>query len=141
MARTVLQSKNLETWSQGMALGLLADLVVILHLTFILFTALGGLLALRWRWLPWLHVPAAAWGGFVEVTGRICPLTPLENWLRGAAGGATYKGGFIEHYLVPIIYPPSLTGEIQLALGALLVVVNGAIYTMVWRRRTSVRRT
>ena len=123
-----------------MAYQLLADLVVGTHLTFVLFTVLGGLLALRWRWFPWLHLPAATWGGFVEVTGRICPLTPLEHWLRGAAGGSAYEGDFIEHYLVPIIYPPSLTREIQLALAALLVVANGAIYTTVWRRRTRVGR-
>ena len=124
-----------------MAYGLLADLVVTLHLAFALFTVLGGLLALRWRWFAWLHLPAATWGGFVEVTGRICPLTPLENWLRSVAGGSTYEGDFIEHYLVPIVYPPSLTREIQLALGALLVVVNSAIYTIVWRRRTRVGGT
>lgn len=119
-----------------MSYGLLADFVVTLHLAFVLFTVLGGLLALRWRWIPWLHLPAAAWGGFVEVTGRICPLTPLENWLRSAAGGSRYEGDFIEHYLVPMIYPPTLTRGIQLALGGLLVVVNAAIYTLVWRRRT-----
>ena len=118
-----------------MSYGLLADLVVTLHLAFVLFTVLGGLLAFRWRWVPWLHVPAAAWGGFVEVTGRICPLTPLENWLRNAAEGSRYEGDFIDHYLVPIIYPPTLTRGIQLALGGLLVVVNAAIYTIVWRRR------
>src|SRR5512135_1510455 len=93
----------------------LADLVVTLHLAFVVFTALGGLLALRWRWIPWLHLPAAAWGGFVEATGRVCPLTPLENWLRGAAGGPVYAGDFVEHYLLPIVYPPRLTREIQLA--------------------------
>jgi hypothetical protein len=114
---------------------LFADLVVLLHLLFILFVALGGLLALRWRWMPWLHVPAAAWGGFVELTGRICPLTPLENRLRRAAGTAGYEGDFIEHYLLPLIYPAGLTREIQLALAALVVVVNALIYAMVWRRR------
>jgi hypothetical protein len=118
-----------------MPYGLLADLVVALHLAFVLFTVLGGLLALRWRWIPYLHLPAVAWGGFVEVTGRICPLTPLENSLRAASGDAVYQGDFIAHYLVPIVYPPSLTPEIQLALGALLVAVNVAIYTVVWRRR------
>jgi hypothetical protein len=117
-----------------MVYGLLADLVVALHLAFVLFAALGGLLALRWHWVPWLHLPAVAWGGFVEVTGRLCPLTPLENWLRGAAGGSQYEGDFIARYLMPIVYPPSLTREIQLALGALLVVVNVAIYATVWRR-------
>jgi len=119
-----------------MAYGLLANLVIALHLAFVLFAALGGLLAVRWRWFPWLHLPAAVWGAFVEVTGRTCPLTPLENWLRSAAGGSGYEGDFVEHYLVPIVYPPGLTPGIQLALGALLVVVNGAIYAAVWRRCT-----
>jgi hypothetical protein len=114
---------------------LLADLVVVIHLLFIVFMALGGLLAVRWRWVPWLHLPAAAWGGFVELTGRICPLTPLENQLRRAAGGAGYKGDFIEHYLLPVIYPAGLTREIQFALAALLVVINAVIYAVVWRRR------
>jgi hypothetical protein len=115
--------------------GSLADLVVVLHLTFVVFTLLGGLLTLRWRWIALIHLPAAAWGGFVEVTGRICPLTPLEQRLRRAAGGSGYEGDFIERYLMPIIYPPSLTREIQLALGALLVLVNVSVYAVVWRRR------
>lgn len=124
-----------------MAYRLLTDLIVALHLTFVLFTALGGLLALRWRWFPWVHLPAAAWGGFVEVTGRICPLTPLENWLRVRGGGSAYEGDFIERYLVPIVYPPSLTREIQLTLGAFLVLINGAIYAKVWHRLAGVPRT
>jgi hypothetical protein len=119
---------------------LLADFVVILHLAFVLFTVLGGLLALRWRWFPWLHLPAAIWGGFVELTGRVCPLTPLENRLRAAAGSPAYEGDFIEHYLVPIVYPANLTRDIQLVLGTLLVVVNAAIYMTVWRRRTTCSR-
>lgn len=122
-----------------MSYGALADLVVVLHLAFVLFVVLGGLLALRWRWVPWLHLPAAAWGGFIEATGRICPLTPLENSLRAAAGGSGYEGDFIQHYLIPIVYPPALTREIQLALGALLLVVNLVIYGAVWRRRTRER--
>ena len=120
---------------------LLADLVVILHLAFLLFTVLGGLLVFRWRWFPWVHLPAAIWGGFVEVTGRVCPLTVLENWLRLAGGGSGYERDFIDRYVVPIVYPPGLTREIQLALGALLVMVNGAIYIMAWRCRTRVERT
>lgn len=114
---------------------LLADLVVTLHFLFIVFVALGGLLALRWRWFPWLHLPAAAWGGFVEVSGRICPLTPLENRLRRAAGGSGYESDFIEHYLFPMIYPAGLTREIQMALAAILVVLNVVIYAVVWRSR------
>ena len=118
---------------------LLADLVVTLHFAFILFAALGGLFAFRWRRFPWLHVPAAAWGGFVEVTGRVCPLTDLENSLRLAAGRSPYESDFVEHYLVPIIYPTGLTPQIQLMLGVLLVIVNAAIYTVVWRRWSRAR--
>ncbi|MDO8631537.1 MAG: DUF2784 domain-containing protein [Phycisphaerales bacterium] len=120
---------------------LLADLVVILHLAFLLFTVLGGLLVFRWRCFPWIHLPAAIWGGFVEVTGRVCPLTVLENWLRRAGGGSGYERDFIDRYVVPIVYPPGLTREIQLALGAFLVMVNGAIYVIAWRCRTRVERT
>jgi Protein of Unknown function (DUF2784) len=118
-----------------MAYRLLADAVVTLHFLFVLFVALGGLLALRWRWLPWLHLPAAVWGGFIELSGRICPLTPLENRLRRAAGSSGYEGDFIEHYLLPVIYPAGLTREIQLALAALLVILNAVIYAVVWKRR------
>ena len=115
--------------------GLLADLVVVLHLVFILFAALGGLLALRWRWMPWLHLPAAAWGAFIEVSGGICPLTPLENRLRAAANQPVYAGDFVERYLMPLIYPESLTHGMQIALGAALVLVNAVVYAVVWRRR------
>ena len=114
---------------------LLATLVVLLHFAFILFVILGGLLALRWRQAPWLHLPALFWGGFVEVTGRVCPLTPLENQLRRAAGGGDYAGGFIEQYLIPIMYPPGLTSQVQWALAGGLIVVNLSIYALVLRRR------
>lgn len=112
---------------------LLADFVVILHFGFLLFTVLGGLFVFRWRWFPWIHLPAAIWGGFVEMTGRLCPLTALENWLRRTGGGSGYERDFIDRYVVPIVYPPGLTREIQVILGALLVLVNGAIYVMAWR--------
>jgi hypothetical protein len=108
-----------------------ADAVLILHLAFIAFVVLGGLLALRWRGVLFIHLPAVAWGVFVELTGRVCPLTPLENTFRlkaGAAGAAGYSNSFVEHYLLGIIYPVSLTREIQYFLGALVVVVNVAIY-------------
>lgn len=123
-----------------MAYQVLADLVVVLHLAFILFTAFGGLLALRWRWFPWVHLPAAAWGGFVELTGRVCPLTPLENWLRHAAGESTYEGDFIARIVGAIVYPPRLTREFQLALAAVLVVINCVVYLVVWRRRARATR-
>ena len=117
------------------AFGLLADLVVALHVAFILFAALGGLLALRWRWMVWVHLPVVAWAAIVEVTGRICPLTPLENRLREASGGGAYQGDFIAHYLIPVVYPPGLTREIQLALGVALVLINVVVYGIAWRRR------
>ena len=116
-----------------------ADAVLLLHLGFILFVLLGGLLALRWRWAPMLHLPAAAWGVYVELSGGLCPLTPLENRLRSAAGEAGYTGGFIEHYLLALIYPAGLTHEIQYVLAAIVVGVNGLAYAWVWRRRR--RRT
>ncbi|MFP3940143.1 MAG: DUF2784 domain-containing protein [Thermoanaerobaculia bacterium] len=114
---------------------LAADLVVLVHLAFVLFVVLGGLLALRWRWVPWVHLPVVLYGFLIQVVGWVCPLTPLENRLRRAAGEAGYEGGFVEHYILPILYPGGLTREIQLALALLVVVVNGAIYTLVWRRR------
>ncbi len=113
----------------------MSALVVALHLAFILFAVLGGLLAFRWRWMVWLHLPAVAWAAFVEVTGRICPLTLFENSLRQTSGGTGYEGDFIEQYLLPIVYPSGLTREMQLALAALLVAANVAIYTAVWRSR------
>ena len=125
----------------GQVLSALATLVVVVHFAFILFVMFGGLLALRWRKAPWLHLPAAAWGAFVELTGRICPLTPLENSLRRAAGEAGYPGHFIEHYLVRLIYPAGLTPEIQITLGVGANLLNVAIYTWVlrrWRAREAV---
>lgn len=115
----------------------LSDLVVLTHLAFIVFVLLGGVLALRWRWLPWVHVPAAAWGAAVEIFGWFCPLTPLENSLRRASGSAAYSEGFVERYLLPIIYPIELTRELQYLLGFLVVVVNLSVYFVVWRRRSA----
>lgn len=113
----------------------LADLVLVFHLGFIVFVVLGGFLGLRWRWMPWLHLPAVVWGVALEFYGWICPLTPLENRLRRASGAVGYEGGFIEHYILPIIYPKGLTHEIQIALGAGVLVVNVAVYAILWRRR------
>ncbi len=114
---------------------ILADLVVVVHFGFIVFVILGGLLALRWRRAIWLHLPAAAWGFAIEVFGWICPLTPLENRLRRASGEAGYPGGFIEHYLIPVMYPAGLTRGIQWVLAGLVVLVNVVVYAVVWRRR------
>jgi hypothetical protein len=114
---------------------LLADLVVGLHFLFVLFVVLGGLLVLRWPKLAYLHIPAAIWGTAIEFAGWICPLTPLEQWLRRQAEQGVYSGGFIEHYILPLLYPTALTREIQLLLGFLVVVVNLAVYGYVFRRR------
>jgi Protein of Unknown function (DUF2784) len=115
-------------------LRLLADLVVGLHFLFVLFVVLGGLLALRWPRVMWLHLPAAVWGALIELGGWICPLTPLEKSLRERAGAAGYEGGFIEHYLIPVLYPGALTREIQLGLGAGVIAVNFLVYVYVLRR-------
>jgi hypothetical protein len=114
---------------------LAADIIVLLHLAFILFAAAGGLLVLRWPRLAWLHLPCAAWGVLIEATGGLCPLTPLEQHLRLAAGTPAYSGSFIERYLVPLVYPPGLTRSLQLGLGITLLLVNLAIYAWIWRRR------
>jgi hypothetical protein len=114
---------------------LFADAVLLLHLLFVLFVVAGGLLALRWRWMPWLHLPALAWGATVEFTGWICPLTPLENALRAAGGEAGFAGGFIDHYLLPLLYPAALTPQVQWLLGSALLIFNLAVYGVVWRRR------
>jgi hypothetical protein len=112
----------------------LADAVLVVHAAFVVFAILGGLLALRWRWIPWLHLPAVAWGAVVELTGWPCPLTPLENSLRSAGGGAGYTGGFIEHYVHPLLYSTSLGRADQIVLGVGLILVNLAIYGIVLGR-------
>lgn len=111
-----------------------ADIIVALHLGFILFVALGGLLVLRWRVCAWFHIPAALWGTLIEFGGWICPLTPLENLLRRASGAAGYGGGFIHHYVMPIIYPVVLNRTIQVILGCAVIVLNGALYGVVIAR-------
>lgn len=112
---------------------LLADLVLLLHAAFIVFVLLGGLLVWRWRWLIWLHIPAVIWGILIEVQGWLCPLTPLENRLRRAAGNDGYQTGFIDHYLAPLIYPAGLTPAIQLLLAGVVLLVNALIYALLWR--------
>ena len=113
---------------------LLADGVVVVHLGFVLFALLGALLAFRWRKVIWLHLPALFWGAYVEFTRRICPLTPLENWLRRQGGEAGYPTSFVEQYLLPVLYPANLTADTQLVLGTVLVLVNVALYGLLLRR-------
>lgn len=117
-----------------MLAALAADSVVVLHFAFIVFVVAGGLLVLRWPRLAWLHLPVVAWGAGIEFVGWICPLTPLENRLRRAAGEAGYAEGFIEHYLLPLIYPAGLTREIQIALGLFVLGVNALVYGYLWWR-------
>jgi hypothetical protein len=113
-----------------MAYSLLADLVLLVHLAFLLFVAVGGLAVLRRPGLAWIHLPAVAWGVLIEYAGWICPLTPLEVWLRRRGGGAGYEGGFIEHYVTAFLYPEGLTRAWQVTLGTLALLFNAAIY---WR--------
>ena len=117
-----------------------ADAVLVLHLGFIVFALLGAALAIRWRLLPLVHLPAAAWGVYIELSGRICPLTWLENHFRLRAGQAGYSESFIEHYLVALIYPPGLTREIQFAIAGVVLAVNAAIYTWLLLRSRSAAR-
>ncbi|TKB75187.1 MAG: DUF2784 domain-containing protein [Nitrospira sp.] len=112
---------------------LLADLVLIVHLTFVAFVLCGGLLVLKWRRVAWLHLPTVAWGAVVEFTGWICPLTPLENWLRTQGGETSYRSDFIAQYLIPVLYPGDLTRNLQLLLGTVVVVLNAAVYWWLWR--------
>jgi hypothetical protein len=118
---------------------MLANLVVILHLAFVLFVVLGSLLSLRWRRCVWSHIPAAIWGAFIEFAGWVCPLTPLENWLREKGGASGYNAGFIEHYLVSWLYPAALTREIQVALGLFVLVINLIVYGWFWRKAAKTR--
>ena len=113
---------------------LAADAVVALHLAFVVFAAVGGLLAWRRLAYAWVHLPALAWAGFVEFSGTICPLTPLENRLRVRAGEAGYPGSFVEHYLMPVLYPAGLTPDAQKWIGAALVALNVAIYAVALAR-------
>lgn len=119
-----------------------ADSVLAIHFLFIVFAVLGGLLLLRYRWVIWLHVPAMIWAAMISFGGWICPLTPLENTLRRAAGEASYSGGFINRYLTSIIYPEGYTRELAVAAGVAVLVINTLIYGFViyckWKRRETI---
>jgi len=116
-----------------------ADLVVLIHFCFILFVILGGFIVIKWRQLIWLHLPAAVWGALIEFYGWVCPLTILENKLRQASGGS-YSTGFIEHYIIPVIYPAGLTPDIQLLMGVAVVVVNLFVYTQIVKKFRGTRK-
>jgi hypothetical protein len=118
-----------------------ADAVVIFHFCFVAFVVTGGLIVLRWRRVMWAHLPAVAWGVFVEFSHRICPLTPLENHLRELGGQSAYQGGFVDHYIMPVLYPEGLTERTQVILGSLILVINVICYAaIVYRWRASRRR-
>ena len=109
--------------------------MVLTHFAFVLFVVLGGVLVWRWRRLIWVHLPCVLWGALIEFTGCICPLTPLENWLRNQAGEAGYSGGFVEHYLIPVLYPTGMTHGFQIGLGFAVIAINVAIYSRIYLRR------
>jgi Protein of Unknown function (DUF2784). len=115
--------------------GILAGAIIVTHFLFIAFVAAGGLLVWRWHRLAWVHLPAVIWGIVVELTGWICPLTPLENHLRRLAGSSSYSGGFIEQYLVPVIYPANLTASMQYIFGGLAIAINLIIYIIIIRKQ------
>lgn len=112
------------------AFRLAADAIVIVHVAYVLFVVLGGFLVLRWRRLAWIHVPAAAWGVLVEYSDSICPLTPVENYLRTRGGLSVHPGDFIEQYMLPLLYPTQLTRSAQIAFGSVALGLNVLIY---WR--------
>lgn len=111
-----------------MIYSLLADLVVVAHFAFVVFAVLGGVLVLRWRWIAWLHVPAAIWAAGIEFGGWICPLTWLEDWLVQQAGNVPDPNDFVERYIVPVLYPQGLTRELQILLGIVVIMINLLVY-------------
>src|SRR6266542_362228 len=112
----------------------LADLVVAFHGAYVVFVLFGALLALRWPWVLWVHLPNAIWGVLIEYAGWVCPLTPLENSLRAKAGEAAYSGGFIDHYVLRVLYPGGLTSRVQIVLGSFALVVNLLAYALLIRQ-------
>jgi len=111
---------------------LLADIIVMLHLAFIVFAVSGGILIFWWHKVIWIHIPAVIWAAWIELSGGICPLTYLENWLLGQSGLSGYHGDFIANYIIPIVYPENLTREIQIALASIVIVVNVLVYGYVF---------
>lgn len=125
---------SIPTGRQDVGYRLLADALVVLHAAFVVFVVGGSFLVWRKRWVIWLHLPACVWGALIEFYGWICPLTPWEQGLRARAGQVGYSGGFIDHYLVPLIYPSGLTRRGQILLGILVVLINAVSYFLLWSR-------
>src|SRR3954463_7527752 len=117
-----------------------ADAVVIFHFCFVAFVITGGLLVLRWRRVMWAHLPAVAWGVFIEFSHGLCPLTPLENHLRELGGASAYEGGFVDHYIMPVLYPEGLTPRMQVALGSMILGINLTCYCFIIYRHFASRR-
>lgn len=122
---------------------LLADAVVLTHLTYIAFVLIGAFLVWRWHFWAWLHIPAFLWGAWVELAGRVCPLTYLEDWLREKGGAAAYSGSFVDHYILPVMYPDHLTSHLETVLGIFVLAINAGIYGALvgrlWRKRVRQR--
>ena len=119
-----------------MPYGIIADIVVVIHLSFVVFAVLGAVLIIWQRWIFWLHLPAVLWAIWIECTGGICPLTPLENWFRIKGGQGGYEGDFVATYLLPVLYPAGLTRNVQLLLAILVIVINVAIYGLIFYKRS-----
>lgn len=116
--------------------GLFADLIVLVHLAFVVFVIFGGLLAARWRRAAWGHLAAVAWAALIEFSGWSCPLTPLENWLRTKSASGGYQSDFVAHYILPVLYPDGLTRATQIALGCIVIAINLAVYAWIFGSRT-----
>ena len=118
-----------------MSYRLLADAVVVFHFAVVIFVVCGGLLVVRWRRVAWAHLPVAAWVIFAEWFHRMCPLTFLENWLRQRAGADAYRGDFVSHYIIPVLYPEGLTDRMQIVLGTFIFVTNVVLYAVAFHHR------
>jgi len=123
-----------------MLASLIADGILILHLAWIVFAILGGLLALRWPRVAWVHLGVVVWSAWVILAGWVCPLTPLENHFRWTAGQEGYQDGFVEHYITALVYPPGLTRALQIGLGVAILLWNAVIYALVFHRRNQEER-
>ena len=120
---------------------LIADALIIVHLFFILFVLLGGLLVLKWQKIALLHLPCVLWGALLEFYGWICPLTPLENYFRESGGASRYTEGFIDHYIIPLIYPSGLDRNTQVVFGIIVITVNIIAYALVLRKQSNKRKS